>query len=106
MFRALALIILSSAAVACAQSTPEVAKNWDDGNVVTTPAQLRRATPPDPTMSVEELEKIGDELRGEKNFADALDYFSIAVEKQPSAQLYNKRGMTKVGMMLLGDAKK
>lgn len=106
MFRALALILLSSATIAAAQNPPEIARTWDDGNVVTTPAQLHRATPPDPNATAEELEKIGDELRAEKNFADALDYFTAALEKEPSARVYNKRGMAKVGMMLLGEAKK
>jgi tetratricopeptide (TPR) repeat protein len=105
MFRVLAIITFLSAAIACAQSKPEIAWN-EDGNIVTTPAQLHRASPPDPNASVEDLEKIGDELRSEKNFADALDYFSAAIAKQPSARLYNKRGMAKVGMMLLGEAKK
>ena len=78
-----------------------------DGNIVTTPARLHQVDPPDLTKSAKELEDTADQLRAQKNYQDALDYLSAAIKKDPkSARLYNKRGMVKVMMMLLKDAKK
>jgi tetratricopeptide (TPR) repeat protein len=63
------------------------------------PPTLRHAEPPPPNASVEELEKKGDELRGEKAFLDALDYYRAAIAKQPSiAELHNKAGITELMM--------
>src|SRR5580704_1539719 len=61
-----------------------------------TPPPLRRAGPPAPNASVDELEARGDELRGEKAFLDALDYYRAALAKKRSALLYNKAGMTEL----------
>jgi tetratricopeptide (TPR) repeat protein len=77
-----------------------------DDNVVTAPQEVHRVAPPSADLTAQELENKGDALRGEKNFADAIDYFSAAIEKKASATLYNKRGMSKAGMMRFEDAKK
>src|SRR5438445_756167 len=42
---------------------------------------VRRIEPPSLTASAEELELRGDELRGEKAYADAMDYFRAALAK-------------------------
>src|SRR5580704_12140036 len=61
-----------------------------------TPPPQRRAEPPAPNASVDELDARGDELRGQKAFLDALDYYRAALAKKPSAMLYNKAGITEL----------
>lgn len=60
------------------------------------PPPLRRAEPPASNASVEELDARGDELRGQKAYLDALDYYRAALAKKPSASLYNKAGITQL----------
>jgi tetratricopeptide (TPR) repeat protein len=113
MLRPFALLCLSACAVtALAQQTirfgqePAVARETREDTVVTAPQEVHRVAPPSADLTATQLEQKGDELRGEKNFADAIDYFSAAIDKQATAQLYNKRGMSKAGMMRFDDAKK
>ena len=55
---------------------------------------MRQAEAPSPTASPEELEKRADELRGEKAYLDAIDYFQAALIKAPhSAPIENKLGI-------------
>jgi tetratricopeptide (TPR) repeat protein len=57
----------------------------------------RRADPPSPTASAQELENRADELRAQKSYFDALDYYRAALAKQPnSAQIYNKAGIAEL----------
>jgi len=71
------------------------------------PPTIRRAEPPAPNASVAELEKRGDELRAEKNFLDALDYYRAALAKQPGqAVIYNKAGITELMMQRYKEAGK
>jgi tetratricopeptide (TPR) repeat protein len=105
MVRALfTLSFLCSSLFVFSQQPQSIA--MDGGNVITTPEQVHRALPPDPSMSPDQLEKMGDQLRGEKNLPDAHDHYFLAIQKEPSARLYNKLGLVKVGMMRLKDAKK
>jgi len=86
--RGLGFLLLGSALVvlplAHAQSPSEL--------VQVVPPQVR-TPPPSPTASAEELEKRGDDLRGEKAYLDALDYYAAALAKGPTARLYNKCGI-------------
>lgn len=61
-----------------------------------TPPPQRHAEPPAPNASVDELDARGDELRGQKAYLDALDYYRAALAKKPSATLYNKAGVTEL----------
>src|SRR5580692_7601792 len=61
-----------------------------------TPPPLRRAAPPASNASADELDTRGDELRGQKAYLDALDYYRAALAKKPSASLYNKAGITEL----------
>src|SRR5512144_806621 len=61
-------------------------------------APPRRVEPPSPTASAQELETRGDELRSDKYFLDAVDYYRAALAKAPSAVLYNKRGIAELQM--------
>jgi tetratricopeptide (TPR) repeat protein len=48
---------------------------------------------PDPNASAAELENKGDELRLQKRFLDSIDFYQMALKKQPSALLWNKEGI-------------
>jgi len=71
------------------------------------PPPIRRAEPPSATASVRELEDIGDELRGEKAFLDALDYYHAALAKDPkNAPICNKAGIAELQMMRYRESRK
>jgi tetratricopeptide (TPR) repeat protein len=71
------------------------------------PPPLRRAEPPAPEASAKQLERSGDELRVEKNFLDAVDYYEAALKKSPNnAVLFNKIGMSQLGLQRFREAKK
>jgi tetratricopeptide (TPR) repeat protein len=64
------------------------------------PPPIRRAEAPTTTSSAEELEKRGDELRAEKAYLDALDYYRVALKKKPNdAVLLNKLGIAEIGLL-------
>jgi tetratricopeptide (TPR) repeat protein len=79
---------------------------YQGDSIATTPDALRRVPPPDPKMSAADLETRADELRGQKLFADAVDYFKAAIKKEPTAQRYNKMGIAELQMRHDDDAKK
>jgi len=82
-----------------AQSNPEL--------VQVIPPPMRHAEPPSPSSSNEELERRGDELRGQKAYLDALDYYAAAQAKDPkNGQLWNKRGITELLMQHYKESKK
>jgi len=71
------------------------------------PPPLHRVEPPSPGASVEELERRGDELRVEKNFLDAVDYYQTALKGEPrSASLFNKIGICQLMTQRYKEAKK
>jgi tetratricopeptide (TPR) repeat protein len=82
-----------------AQSNPEL--------VQVIPPPMRRSEPPSPNSSSEELERRGDELRSEKAYLDALDYYAAALKKDPkNAQTWNKRGITELLLQRYHESKK
>ena len=48
---------------------------------------------PDGSASAATLEEQGDELRAQKRYLDSIDYYNVAMKKQPSSLLWNKIGM-------------
>jgi len=67
----------------------------------------RRAEPPAPAASAEELEKRGDDLRADKDYLDAMDYYEAALRKSPSVSgLYNKIGISQLMLQRFKDARK
>src|SRR3954451_14510789 len=62
-------------------------------SVASVPQQLRQAEPPPASATASQLEATGDDLHAKKYFADALDYYQAADQKEPSARLINKMGM-------------
>jgi tetratricopeptide (TPR) repeat protein len=68
---------------------------------------LHRAEPPAPGASPEQLERRGDELREDKNFLDAVDYYQAALKGAPgSASVFNKIGICQLMMQRYKEAKK
>jgi tetratricopeptide (TPR) repeat protein len=71
------------------------------------PPLLRVTDPPAPDASVADLENRADQLRMQKLYLDALDYYRAALTKNPrSASLVNKIGITELMMQRYREAKK
>ena len=71
------------------------------------PPPLHRAEPPAPGASAEQLESTGDQLRVDKNFLDAVDYYEATIKKSPNnAVLYNKIGICELMLQRYKEAKK
>jgi tetratricopeptide (TPR) repeat protein len=71
------------------------------------PPAIRRAEPPAQSATADELERRGDELRIEKAYLDALDYYRAALAKDPSrARIYNKAGIAELLMQRYKEAGK
>ncbi len=75
-------------------------------NEASSPPQVRRLKPPPANASAAALEQLADELRAEKSFADALDYYRAAIKKRPTDDLYNKAGICELQMLHLDASKK
>ena len=67
-----------------------------------------RVQPPSATATARELEKSADELRQEKLYLDAIDYYREALKRSPAnlAVLHNKIGITQLQMGRYPEAKK
>src|SRR5579871_5742722 len=48
---------------------------------------------PDPNATPGDLEARGDDLRLEKRYLDAIDFYNAALKKHPTALLWNKEGI-------------
>jgi len=71
------------------------------------PPTMRRAAPPAASATADELEKRGDELRTEKDYLDALDYYRAALAKnRDNARVYNKAGIAELLMQRFNEAGK
>ncbi|MBZ5546547.1 MAG: tetratricopeptide repeat protein [Acidobacteriia bacterium] len=71
------------------------------------PPPLHRAELPALGASAEQLENGGDQLRVEKNFLDAVDYYEAALKKSPNnAALLNKIGICQLMLQRYKEAKK
>lgn len=58
---------------------------------------MRQVQAPSPSATVAELEQQGDELRTQKAYLDAIDYFRAALAKQPNnAVIENKIGISEL----------
>ena len=71
------------------------------------PPPMHRADPPAPGASPEDLEKRGDELRSDKDYLDAADYYQAALKGAPgSASVFNKLGICYLQIHRYKEAKK
>ncbi len=72
-------------------------QNDQSGTPIQATAPATQLTPPpipDGSASAAVLEEQGDELRADKRYLDSIDYYNVALRKQPSALLWNKEGMS------------
>ena len=68
---------------------------------------MRQIQPPSPDASAAELEKQGDELRAQKAYVDAIDYFRASLAKDPNnASVLNKMGIAQLMLQRYKDAGK
>jgi tetratricopeptide (TPR) repeat protein len=68
---------------------------------------MSQVQPPSKDASAEQLEKQGDELRAEKAYLDALDYFHASLAKQPdNAPVLNKMGIVELLLQRYREAAK
>jgi tetratricopeptide (TPR) repeat protein len=87
---------------------------WAQDNNQTIPVTMppsRRIEPPQPNATVNDLEERGDELRAEKAYLDAMDYYEAALKKVgrkdlQAAVFYNKIGITQLQLTRYYDARK
>lgn len=71
------------------------------------PPLLRTIDPPAPDATAADLQARADQLRTEKLFLDALDYYQAALRKEPNSPiLLNKVGITELMMQRYREAGK
>jgi tetratricopeptide (TPR) repeat protein len=71
------------------------------------PPLMRSIDPPAPDATGADLEARADQLRVQKLYLDAMDYYRAAMAKEPSsARLLNKVGITELMMQRYREAKK
>src|SRR5215472_13039093 len=82
-------------------------------SIVSFAADQQQSTAPTPPPLVslidgtpQELERQGDQLRSQKRFLDAIDYYNAAIAKQPTALLWNKKGIALLFIQHNKDAQK
>lgn len=103
MFRSASFTFAAAFAVFC--TAPAFSQAPLDQIQIAPP--MRQVQPPSPTASAEELEKQGDELRAQKAYLDAIDYFRAALAKSPdSASAINKIGISELMLQRYRDAGK
>lgn len=73
--------------------------------VVSDPQQLH-VPPPSPTSTVQELENEGDSLRAQKDYLDAIDYYRVALQKNDTAVLHNKVGVSLIQLEKYSEARR
>ena len=88
------VLLFSANSVFCQQSAPA------------DPDTLAHIQPPSPSASAAELEDQGDNLRGQKAYLDAIDYYRAAIKKANSAVLHNKVGISYFQLLRDRDARK
>jgi len=91
----------------CAFSAASSAQVAYSEQVQIKPPLMRITDPPQADATVADLQARADELRAEKLYLDALDYYHAALAKEPhSAGLLNKIGITELMMQRYREAKK
>jgi tetratricopeptide (TPR) repeat protein len=97
----------ASLLVACLSAAISSAQVSHSEPVQIKPPLVRMIDPPSGEATVADLDARGDQLRTEKLYLDALDYYRAALAKQPhSAPLLNKIGITELMMQRYREARK
>jgi tetratricopeptide (TPR) repeat protein len=88
-------------------STAALAQISHSEQVQISPPLVRALDPPAPDATAAALEQQADQLRAQKLYLDALDYYQAALAKKPNdAHLLNKIGITELLMQRYKDARK
>ena len=98
-------VLLCALTVLVAASVTLLAQAFPSEQIQVGPP-LRHTQAPLASVTPQELEQRGDELRGRKSYLDALDYYSSALKKQPSSSLLNKIGITQLELQRFHEASK
>jgi len=100
-------ISVSLLIVVCTISLTSMAQVSHSEQVQIAPPLMRTIDPPRPDATVAQLEQRGDELRMQKWYLDAIDYYQAGLVKEPdSARLLNKIGIAELMMQRYREAKK
>lgn len=103
------LVALTSIFLATAQAATQTgpASHVPSGQVQISAPLARHTEAPPAEATAEELERKGDQLRGDKAFLDALDYLRAAAAKNPkNASVLNKIGIVQLQLVRYPDARK
>lgn len=101
------LVSVSLLACLSAVSLPSSAQVAHSEQLQVTPPLLRTIDPPAADAKASDLETRADELRAEKLYLDALDYYHAALVKNAhSAVLLNKIGITELMLQRNREARK
>jgi tetratricopeptide (TPR) repeat protein len=89
-------------------SCPVFAQISHPEQVQVAPPLIRAIDPPAPDASAADLEKQADQLRADKLYLDALDYYQAALSKKANndAHLLNKIGITELLIQRFKEARK
>ncbi|MGC1371650.1 MAG: tetratricopeptide repeat protein [Candidatus Sulfotelmatobacter sp.] len=88
-------------------STAAFAQVSHSEQVQVAPPLVRAIEPPSAEATVAQLEEQGDQLRAQKLYLDALDYYNAALSKKPDdAVVLNKIGITELMMQRYKEARK
>jgi tetratricopeptide (TPR) repeat protein len=99
------VVVLFSAGFVLVFAIPAQAQSSEQLEVGAPP--MHRVEPPAPSATPEELEHRADDLRAEKNFLDAIDYYSAAMKGQPvNASILNKVGICQLMLQRYKEAKR
>jgi tetratricopeptide (TPR) repeat protein len=99
--------MISILVIAAVIASPAVFAQLSELDQIQVAPPMRQVQPPSPTASVSELEKQGDELRSQKAYLDAIDYFRAALVKAPNnAGVQNKLGITELMLQRYREAGK
>jgi len=101
--------IVSVSLLTCALALPSSSNGQvsHSEQVQVGPPLIRSIDPPAPDATAADLESRADQLRSEKLYLDALDYYRAALAKNShSAALLNKIGITDLMMQRYREAKK
>jgi tetratricopeptide (TPR) repeat protein len=94
-------------ALAASSASLLKAQNSNSELVQISPPTTRRTAPPSATATTDELEKRGDELRLEKDYLDALDYYRAALDRDRNdSRVYNKAGIAELLLQRFHEAGK
>ena len=106
-YRKACLIVLAVAFSTLAVSTITFAQSSHSEQVQIAPPLIRSVDPPSKDATAEDLERQGDDLRGQKLYLDALDYYRAALAKKANdSRILNKIGITELMLQRNKEARK